>query len=739
MKNLFKRIITTILVLTMVMGFNVPFSATTVMAASITYNVSSTIKGVLTDDGVLTISGTGAMPDYTKIANIPWYKDRDRISEVRVNSGITSIGEANFNSCYNMTKVTVASTVTSIGDGAFADTKLQSYTGMERVKKFGDYVFQGTDLDDFEFPGATTEIGNYIFYNSSVKRIVIPKSVTTIKDGIGYKAENLEKIEVSSNNKNYVAENYVLYNKNKTILESYPAAKTGTEFTIPYTVKTVTAYGFSYGKNLKKITITSGVTTLGDGAFYGMKALDEIAIPKNVTSIGSFLLQNCTSLKTLNFYAKVKTVPYLLCSGCSNLTKVVMDNSAIEILEPRVFMDCVKLSSVTLPTALKTIQVYAFKNCKALSTISYPKSITLIESGAFEGSSITKYPTWLSKGSNGDYGIFTKIKYKGTDKYSEAYKVLKIVNKERKSKGLSELKMDKDLLDVAMQRAAEVALYFSHTRPDGSSCFSATDKMEAENIAGGQSSADAVMTSWMNSAGHRANILTSYFKTIGIGCFTQGGTVFWVQCFGTDTPATISRPADKNVVVTVTVDGDFLSKTKLRLDSSSYNLKIGNKKTVKLYVQNPEWASQNVLLDNSNFTFKSYNTKKATISATGKINAKTVGKYKIKATLKNATGTSVTKSGKITFPQPKIKVTVKKKKAIVTWKKLKAAKGYYVYRREAKGKKYTKWKKVKNIKKNTTVKYKDSKLKKGKTYQYKVVAYNRKNKGTSAIKKIVIK
>ena len=46
---------------------------------------------------------------------------------------------------------------------SFADTKLQSYTGMERVKTFGDYVFQGTDLDDFEFPGATTEIGNYIF------------------------------------------------------------------------------------------------------------------------------------------------------------------------------------------------------------------------------------------------------------------------------------------------------------------------------------------------------------------------------------------------------------------------------------------------------------------------------------------------------------------------------------------------------------------------------------------------
>mgnify|MGYP000526781366 CR=1 FL=1 len=82
------------------------------------------------------------------------------------------------------------------------------------------------------------------------------------------------------------------------------------------------------------------------------------------------------------------------------------------------------------------------------------------------------------KGEQWRLWYFTKIKYKGTDKYSEAYKVLKIVNKERKSKGLSELKMDKDLLDAAMQRAAEVALYFSHTRPDGSSCFSATDKMK---------------------------------------------------------------------------------------------------------------------------------------------------------------------------------------------------------------------------------------------------------------------
>ena len=195
MKNLFKRIITTILVLTMVMGFNVPFSATTVMAASITYNVSSTIKGVLTDDGVLTISGTGAMPDYTKIANIPWYKDRDRISEVRVNSGITSIGEANFNSCYNMTKVAVASTVTSIGDGAFADTKLQSYTGMERVKTFGDYVFQGTDLDDFS-EEELINLDAKKFEENGVKCVIAQVNTVSIEDVLKRK----EKLEEAINN-----------------------------------------------------------------------------------------------------------------------------------------------------------------------------------------------------------------------------------------------------------------------------------------------------------------------------------------------------------------------------------------------------------------------------------------------------------------------------------------------------------------------------------------------------------
>ena len=101
------------------------------------------------------------------------------------------------------------------------------------------------------------------------------------------------------------------------------------------------------------------------------------------------------------------------------------------------------------------------------------------------------------------------------------WEVLDLINKERNSQGLSSLKMDKELMDTAIGRAAEITVSFSHTRPDGSSCFSvypSNQRSMGENIAAGYSSASSVVNGWMNSSGHRANILSSSFNAIGIGC-----------------------------------------------------------------------------------------------------------------------------------------------------------------------------------------------------------------------------
>lgn len=125
----------------------------------------------------------------------------------------------------------------------------------------------------------------------------------------------------------------------------------------------------------------------------------------------------------------------------------------------------------------------------------------------------------------------------GTYNYEYAYEVLDLVNEEREAEGLAALEMDEDLLAAAMERAVEINLYCSHTRPTGLDCYTIESKARGENIAAGYSSPASVMNGWMNSSGHKANILTSTYTSIGIGCFTQGGndllgTDVWDHCGG---------------------------------------------------------------------------------------------------------------------------------------------------------------------------------------------------------------
>lgn len=119
-------------------------------------------------------------------------------------------------------------------------------------------------------------------------------------------------------------------------------------------------------------------------------------------------------------------------------------------------------------------------------------------------------------------------------------RVLEIINEERAKEGLGPLVMDSGLVNVATIRANEIIQTFSHTRPNGSSCFTAYDECgvsysaAGENIAAGQSSPEAVMTAWMNSPGHRANIMSASFGRVGVGVVSSSSGIYgyyWVQNF----------------------------------------------------------------------------------------------------------------------------------------------------------------------------------------------------------------
>ena len=189
------------------------------------------------------------------------------------------------------------------------------------------------------------------------------------------------------------------------------------------------------------------------------------------------------------------------------------------------------LVEVTGGEGLREINRWAF--CQSgLTSFPFGDNLTFVSGEAFSGSSSFdgRYPSYLSKDSQGDYrAVGAKVAVEGTDLYSYAYQVLDLVNQERAKAGLSALSMDRELLEAAMQRAAEISLFFDHTRPDGQTCFSVSDKAYAENIAIGQFSPEHVMNSWMNSDGHRGNILTASRRSIGIGCYSVNGVLCWVQ------------------------------------------------------------------------------------------------------------------------------------------------------------------------------------------------------------------
>ena len=119
-----------------------------------------------------------------------------------------------------------------------------------------------------------------------------------------------------------------------------------------------------------------------------------------------------------------------------------------------------------------------------------------------------------------------------------AEQIVALVNVEREKAGLAPVALSIELGQVAMIRAKEIEVSFSHTRPNGSYFTSVlqengiTYRLAGENIAWGQKSPEEVMNAWMNSAGHRANILNANFKELGVAHYQNArGVNYFVQLF----------------------------------------------------------------------------------------------------------------------------------------------------------------------------------------------------------------
>ena len=343
----------------------------------------------------LVIPDTIAGKKVTSIGNHP-FANNQSITSVTIPNSITSIGDNAFRTCYNLTNITIPNSVISIGDYAFYGCiKLKNVTIPNSVTSIGNSTFYGCEklasvtipngvtsignsafcgcekLTSVTIPNSVTSIGNSAFFDcEGLTDITIPNSITSIGDGAFYSCLSLTNITVDSNNKYYVSEDGVLFNKGKTTLICCPAGNERTTYTIPSHVTKIGNYAFSNCSKLTSLTIPGNVTSIGNSAFQWCSNLTNITIPDSVTSIGNSAFSSCSRLTDITLTKGVTNIGYYVFSYCCNLTNITIPNSVTNIGNGA-FNWCSNLKSITIPNSVTSIGDSAFNYCDNLKDIYY--------------------------------------------------------------------------------------------------------------------------------------------------------------------------------------------------------------------------------------------------------------------------------------------------------------------------------------------------------------------------------
>jgi hypothetical protein len=243
-----------------------------------------------------------------------------------------------------------------------------------------------------------TSIGSQAFYYCSrLTSITIPDGVTSIGEGAFLDCTSLTTIEVGAENVNYADVNGVLFNKEKTVLHTYPAGKTGDNYVIANSVTSIGKGAFFGCSSLTSISIPDSVITIGGYAFNFCTSLTSITIPDGVTSIGEGAFSNCTSLTSITIPDGVTSIGNDAFALCTSLTSITIPDSVTSIGEVA-FRFCTSLTSITIPDSVTSIGVAAFYYCTSLTAVTFLGDAPKIENDTFEESSPTIYRKPDAKG-----------------------------------------------------------------------------------------------------------------------------------------------------------------------------------------------------------------------------------------------------------------------------------------------------------------------------------------------------
>ena len=362
----------------------------------------------LDTDGTLTITGSGAIPNYGSpdwgSEPAPWYDYAKDITAVVISSGITEIGACSFMGCWNLTTVSIPNTVTRIGAHSFENCE---------------------SLEAIVIPEGVTTIEAFAFSHCPITSVILPASLTVIDGNPFAGCWGLESVSVAAGNTAFaVGTDGALYTTDGKTLVLVPQGMVESEetssFTVPTGVEVIGDGAFQYISMLCAVTLPTTLKTIEINAFANCMNLNELVIPEGVTYIGDAAFSCCFSLgytdETISFPSTLEYIGEAAFADTYCLKFVDLSHTKLTHLgnrafagEARVgypalleidlpatvttigsetFSNCVDLNRIDMP-GVQTIGERAFANCIQLRDVWLPASVTSIDAEAFADSFVS--------------------------------------------------------------------------------------------------------------------------------------------------------------------------------------------------------------------------------------------------------------------------------------------------------------------------------------------------------------
>ena len=317
------------------------------------------------------------------------------LTEIKLPSSLTDIDISAFSGCTGLQSVTLQTGLTNILDSAFSGcSSLKNIVLPQGVKTICMWAFADcSSLENVTIPSSVEYIGIAAFSHCDALTDVYYGGTEEQKEDLtengwngwdyGWGKQNNEslfnaawhyRMIVASGTCGAEGDNlsWTLYDDGELVVSGEGAMK---DFESSYSAPW-------YGMEISTVTINSGVTRIGDSAFFECGGLASITIPDTVTSIGKWVFEYCSSLSSISIPDTVTSIGPYTFSDCSGLTAVTIPD-AVTSIENGLFSGCTSLTEMTIPSDVTSVGSYAFSGCNSLASITIPATVTVIGEYAF--------------------------------------------------------------------------------------------------------------------------------------------------------------------------------------------------------------------------------------------------------------------------------------------------------------------------------------------------------------------